>query len=144
MAGAQVLFPGLQDEKARAVVRLCRPFRVEDPVEAAYLAAREAYVEALARRAGLDVARDTDLTGEAAYLWITGDPVRVAEFLERLARIGVGGLAVEHPEDEGGVGAVCGGVREICRRGQAVGCRGVCACAGASRGNLGGGSGAWG
>ena len=138
MAEVQVLFPGLQDEKARAVVRLCRPFRVEDPVEAAYLAAREAYVEALARRAGLDVARDSDLTGDAVYVWVTGDPVRVAEFLDRLARVGVGGLAVEYTEDEGGGGAVRGGAWESCRRGQAVGCRGVCACAGASRGNLGG------
>lgn len=113
MAEAQVLFPGLQDEKARATVRLCRPFRVEDPVEAAYLAAREAYVEALARRAGLEVARDSDLTGDAVYVWVTGDPVRVVDFLRRLADAGIGGLTVGLECPGGGGSCVAETIREL-------------------------------
>lgn len=64
-----------------------------DPAALAHRAACQAYVERLARDAGLEVKRE--LADGRAYLGASGTPEAVGNFLGVLARAGIGGLLVE-------------------------------------------------
>lgn len=115
--------PGERAGRAEATVWLDRPYRLE-AVAVAYFAAREAYAEALAREAGLNVTRNWSSPGGLSMA-ATGTLDQVAGFVEKLVGHGIGGFSVQiHTEaDPAAVARIKKAQRQPCFAVEPCSCR---------------------